>query len=403
MKVCGFISEYNPYHNGHAYQFKESMKRSSCTHSIVVMSGDFVQRGEPAIINKFTRAEVAIKCGADLVIELPSILATASAEHFAFGAVNILNRTGVVDYLSFGSESGNISDLEKIAEHIYIESDEYKDTLKSFLKDGFGYPSARSKTIELLYGIDFEILSKSNNILAIEYIKALKQLGSKIKPITIKRIGDAYNDKYISSVASATAIRELIKKGDFKSIKNHLPTPSYEAIIKQREDIVYVDDIYKFLRYKILNSSPDELMQYQDVTEGIENTLKSNIHFTNSFEDLFSHISTKRFTKSKIRRAMLNIYLGHSKHLLRLAKNNNPYIKVLAFNKKGTDILRTMKRKDEDIKIIVNNKKGFHKLDSVDQKLFLSDTNTSLLYNHLICIKNGKVKKNDFQKILRPL
>ncbi len=403
MKVCGFISEYNPYHMGHFYQFNESMKKSRCTHSLVVMSGDFVQRGEPAILDKFTRAEIAIKCGADLVIELPSVLATASAEHFAFGAVNILNRTGIVDYLSFGSESGEIDELIKIAEHIYIESDEYKESLKSFLKEGFGYPSARSKTIETLYHVDHNILSKSNNILAIEYIKALKQLSSKIKPITIKRVGDSYNDTSITTIASATAIRERIKKGDYRVIKEHIPEPSYNAIIKNKDDMVFVEDIYKYVRYKILNSSPEELMQYQDVTEGIENTLKSNIHFTNSFEDLFSHISTKRFTKSKIKRAMLNIYLGHSKHLLRLAKNNDPYIKVLAFNKKGTDILRAMKRKDEDIKIVVNNKKGFHKLDSIDQKLFLSDTNSSLLYNHLICEKNGKIKKNDYQKILRPL
>lgn len=403
MKTCGLIAEYNPFHKGHAYQIEQTIKQTGCNHLVVVMSGDFVQRGEPAIINKYKRAEIAVKCGADLVVELPSILASSSAEHFAFGAVNILNRAGIIDCIIFGSESGNLDKLNEIANITYDESNEYKDTLKSFLKDGLGFPSARSKTLENLYGIDSSLLNKSNNILAIEYLKSLKQLKSKITPITIKRIGDDYNDKKINSVASATAIRESIKNKNFKKIKYHVPKTAYETLLSEKNNMIFFDDIYKYVRYEIIRSSPDKLLKYQDVTEGIENTLKKNIHFTTNFDELFDFISTKRFTKSKIKRAILNIYLSHTKDLLSLAKTTEPYIKVLAMNKKGTKILKQMKHHDEDIKIVVNNKKGFYKLSPLQKKLFLDDVNSSLLYNHLITEKAGVIIDNDYQKIIKPI
>ncbi len=403
MKVCGFISEYNPYHNGHLYQFKESMKKTNANASIIVMSGDFVQRGEPAIISKYKRAEIAIDCGADLVIEIPSILATASAEHFAFGAVSILNATGIVDYLSFGSESGNIDDLDEIAELIYDESDIYKSTLKTYLKEGIGFAQARSKTIKYLYVINPSVLDKSNNILGIEYLKSLKRLDSDIIPITIKRIGDAYNDKKVTTIASATGIRELIVKEHFSEISSHIQRSMYQTLQSEAENMIFFDDIYKYVRYKIITSTPEELKKYQDVTEGIENTLKKNIHFTSNFNELFSFMSRKRFTTTKLKRALLNIYLGNTKELLELSKTTTPYIKVLAFNKTGTKLLKEMKHKNNDLAIIVNNKKGFKKLDPKSKKIFLNDMNASLLYNHLIGMKTGKIKNNDYQKRLHPL
>ncbi len=403
MKVCGFISEYNPYHNGHLYQFQKSMQETKADASIVVMSGDFVQRGEPAIISKYKRAEVAVRNGADLVIELPSIVATASAEHFAFGAVNILHHTGIVDYLSFGSESGDISELDQIAELIYNESDAYKSTLKSYLKEGMGFAEARSKTIEYLYVVDPSVLNKSNNILAIEYLKSLKRLGSSITPVTIKRIGDDYNDKTITSVASATGIRELIANDKFSEAYPHMPKQMYQALKNELDNLLYFEDIYKYIRYKIITSTPEELKKHQDVTEGIENTLKKNIHFTNSFDELFEYMSRKRFTTTKLKRALLNIYLGNTKQLLALSKTTPPYIKVLALNKMGTKLLKEMKHRNEELNIIVNNKKGFKKLDARSKKIFLNDMNASLLYNHLICMKTGELKSNDFQNELRPL
>ncbi len=400
MKVCAIISEYNPYHLGHKHHFEETMKEFD--YSIVVMSGNFVQRGEPSIIGKYERANTAVKLGADLVVELPTIFSTSSAEIFAAGAINILDAIKLVDSVSFGSESGTLEELDHIASLIYVESKDYKHALKHYLKQGHSYPASRSKAISTLYGVDENILRQSNNILAIEYIKSLKRIGSDIRPKTIKRKGDTYNAVEVNDIASATAIRHLLKNKKYEDVKKLVPDISYHTIDRNKNALIYFDDIYKFVKHKVIASDKETLLSYQDVTEGMENLLKKHIHFTRNFDELFELISTKRYTKNKFRRVLLNIFLQQKKAFFKEALKTPPYLKVLAMNKRGTILLKEIKKANETLPIIVNNRKGFRKLNFKQKTIYLHDINSTLLYNNLITEKTGKIIDNDYQITISP-
>ena len=222
MKVLGIVSEYNPLHSGHVYHIKASLEKTGATHTICVMSGHFVQRGEPALVDKWARTTMALQSGIDLVLELPVVFSCASAELFAYGAVRTLHHTGIVDYLSFGSEQGELGSLWRIASALYDEPAVYRDLLRKHLSDGHSFPVAREKALTgYLRGLPENIMSQSNNILAIEYLKALKSLRSNMQPTTIKRHGSSYQSTVINqSFSSASAIRSFLKDGG--SINNPL-------------------------------------------------------------------------------------------------------------------------------------------------------------------------------------
>ncbi len=211
MKVAGLIVEYNPFHNGHLYHLEQSKKLTGADCIVCIMSGNFIQRGEPALVNKWARAKMALLSGADLVIELPLVYAMSSAEFFAYGAVSILNSLNIVDYLCFGSESGSIDELDNIADILVWEPQAYKELLKNHINKGISFPSARQKALADYLNIgsaSLNILSESNNILAVEYLKALKRTESQITPVTIKRINNTYNTCDLTgNISSATAIR----------------------------------------------------------------------------------------------------------------------------------------------------------------------------------------------------
>lgn len=219
MKVVGIVAEYNPFHNGHRYHIEEARKCTGADFVVVVMSGDFVQRGEPAVIDKYHRTEMALSQGADLVLELPAAFACASAEYFATGAVSLLHALGCVDTLCFGSECGHLDLLEEIADLFIQEPSEYKEYLKTALKSGYSFPAARDEALKEYFAEDLvktaqiaSVLSAPNNILGIEYIKALKVLGSSIRPVTITRMGQGYHETTFSdSFCSATALRRLLE------------------------------------------------------------------------------------------------------------------------------------------------------------------------------------------------
>ena len=258
MNVTGIITEYNPFHLGHLHHLKECKKNTNCNGVICVMSGNFVQRGMPAIMDKWERAKIAVKNGVDLVVELPLIFSISSAETFAYGAVALLEKTKIVNNLYFGSEHGNVLDLNKIASVIIKEPIEYKNTLKKELAKGVPYHYARLTSLKNYFNdINLEeIISSSNNILGIEYLKALIRLNSPIKPYTLKRIGSNYNDENITSLyASATSIRKTLSFNDFDKIKEVLPKESYEEIINLKNTdykFVYPEDIFPFLKYKLM-------------------------------------------------------------------------------------------------------------------------------------------------------
>ena len=235
-KVLGIVGEYNPFHNGHLYHLEESKKITGSTYTVAIMSGNFTQRGSTSLIDKWSKVEMAIQNGIDLVIELPVLYATSSAENFADGAVKILDSLKVVDYISFGSETSDIDALNKLADVLYKEPKKYKTLLSHELNKGISFPKARENAL-MMYLNDIRkyvnVLSSPNNILGIEYLKALKKYKSNIQPISIARYEAGYNDiSYSGNIASATAIRNIVKNGGFDILRRLLPAPSYSILLE---------------------------------------------------------------------------------------------------------------------------------------------------------------------------
>lgn len=357
MNVTGIITEYNPFHLGHLHHLKECKKNTNCNGVICVMSGNFVQRGMPAIMDKWERAKIAVKNGVDLVVELPLIFSISSAETFAYGAVALLEKTKIVNNLYFGSEHGNVLDLNKIASVIIKEPIEYKNTLKKELAKGVPYHYARLTSLKNYFNdINLEeIISSSNNILGIEYLKALIRLNSPIKPYTLKRIGSNYNDENITSLyASATSIRKTLSFNDFDKIKEVLPKESYEEIINLKNTdykFVYPEDIFPFLKYKILTEG-ENLSKLSQLKEGLDNKIKKEILNSNNLNEFILNIKSKRYTYTAISRALVSFFIGMENFSLDHIKNSSiEYIRPLAFNEKGSKILKEIKNK-ESVKII---------------------------------------------------
>mgnify|MGYP000737368979 CR=1 FL=1 len=357
MNVTGIITEYNPFHLGHLHHLKECKKNTNCNGVICVMSGNFVQRGMPAIMDKWERAKIAVKNGVDLVVELPLIFSISSAETFAYGAVALLEKTKIVNNLYFGSEHGNVLDLNKIASVIIKEPIEYKNTLKKELAKGVPYHYARLTSLKNYFNdINLEeIISSSNNILGIEYLKALIRLNSPIKPYTLKRIGSNYNDENITSLyASATSIRKTLSFNDFDKIKEVLPKESYEEIINLKNTdykFVYPEDIFPFLKYKILTEG-ENLSKLSQLKEGLDNKIKKEILNSNNLNEFILNIKSKRYTYTAISRALVSFFIGMENFSLDHIKNSSiEYIRPLAFNERGSKILKEIKNK-ESVKII---------------------------------------------------
>ncbi len=348
MKVTAIICEYNPFHNGHAYQIQKARELTDADFIVVVMSGNFVQRGEPAIVNKWARSEMALKGGADLVLELPLPFAISSAEYFASGAVQVLENTGVVDYLCFGSEHGEIAQLQEIAEIFANESLEFKAKLKESLDKGLSYPSARANTLPKVLR---EIANSPNNILAIEYLKALIRLNSKIEPVTIKRIGAGYLETDNSSeFSSATAIRKHIAEAaGFSTISKNVPSSTFEILTREffnQRGPVYPSSIFENLRYKIRTMTLNELAQYNGISEGLESKIHKAFEVANSYEEAINLIISKRYPKTRILRILLSIYLGFtSKKAEAFYKKGPEYLRVLGMKESSRVLLKAMKTK----------------------------------------------------------
>ena len=342
-RILGIISEYNPFHNGHLYQLEKSKELVNPDYSICIMSGNFVQRGEPSLIDKWSKAEIAVKCGFDMVIELPTVYAISSAENFAQGAIKILQAFGDVT-LSFGSELGNLSILNEFADIFYDEPKEYLTILNHELDKGLSYPKARENAV-LFYLNDIRkysnVLSSPNNILAIEYLKAIKKFKSKILPITIKRIGTEYNSTNINgSFASATAIRKLIN--DNKNIKGLLPKPSFEILnsnIKYGKLVNSIKIFEKEIIYTLRKMSVQEIANLQDVSEGLENLIKQAANSCNNLEDLINSIKSKRYTRSRIQRILLYSILNITKKDIQDSYKAKPYIRILGVSQHGRSLL----------------------------------------------------------------
>ena len=360
--VLGIVSEYNPFHNGHILHLKKSLEMTKADFTIAIMSGNFTQRGDTSLIDKWVKTEMALKQGIDLVIELPTLYAISSAENFADGAVKILNSLGIIDYISFGSEIGEIKPLDDVATVLSKEPKDFSEILKRQLRSGLSYPKAREIAIQMYFGtspIYTEALQNPNNILGIEYLKALKRSKSNITPITIKRNYNNYNSNDVKSgVASATAIRTMIMQK--KNIHTVVPYETYEIVERLTEEEKIVPSLKVFEKeiiYNLRKMTITEIANLADVTEGLENKIKQASNMTNNLEELIQKIKSKRYTETRIRRILLYSLLNITKKDMTISKKVMPYIRVLGFNKHGKRIISAIAENNPKIKIVVSVKK----------------------------------------------
>lgn len=334
MKVSGIICEYNPFHNGHLYHINET-RRNGATHIVAVMSGNFVQRGDVAIADKFERAKLAVDCGVDLVIELPVAYSLASAEYFARGAVFLLKSVGCVDELSFGSECGDLSLLVKGAKATtQIQNSE---ELKNLLENGMSYPNAINTLAEEKFGKEIgELLSGSNNLLAIEYIKAISFLHANITPFTVQRKSAMHDEGTPSGeYASASYIRQCISEGTEFSDLVPEQTMKFVHILHKKGKIARIENLERAILYKMRTSSISEIENLPDIGQGLENRIYTARNAC-SLEELLFAVKTKRYTMSKVRRLLCNLLIGITKDDF---VQPPPYGRILAINERGRDIL----------------------------------------------------------------
>lgn len=409
MKAVGLVTEYNPFHNGHLYHLNKAMELTGADISVAVMSGDFVQRGEPAVLDKYTRTSMALNSGVNLVVELPVNYAVSSAESFAAGALKVLDYIKA-DSIAFGSESGDIERLSKLA-HILCDNEDtlYKEISK-YTANGISYAAARQKVVEKLTDKDTAaMLTSSNNILAVEYLKAIIKNNYAIKPYTVQRQGDSYNDTDIrSEYASATALRENLKADN---ISKYIPVKA-GLILSSNTNYIYPDDITEALFTRLLdilfasgydkNVFIENVMQYPDVSKEIAGRLyksamdmitrtvsqrsESKDNWAFSFGSLCEHIKTKEVPLSRIKRALVRITLGlDKKHMEKYS--NAPYIRVLGFDKKGQEYLSYI-RKTVEVPLITK---------TADYKeMLLDDIHAANIYNMIVAGKYGVKELGDF-------
>lgn len=387
MKTLGIISEFNPFHNGHKYLLDKAKNDLGFDLSVTIMSGDFVQRGEPAIMDKYSRSKTAIESGFDLVIEMPSFVSLQAAEYFAIKSVTILDKMNI-DYLAFGIENIEPSTFIKYTKAIINNQSIVDNDIKTYLGIGYSYPKAQIKALKKFINDDF---FSANNILALEYVKSIHRINSKIKPYPIKRIKTKNRDTSINDkrYASSTAIRCNLSP----KIKGLMPEESYNNLINFQKKYKSFNDniIYNIFKYKIFLEDIDtkNILGYE---EGLENYLKKISNNTNSYTSFLVEAASLRYTKSRIKRFIINCLLGNSSDLNDIDIN---FIKVLAYNKNAIQFFGEISDK---INIIIN-KKDLAKLDNKNLSIYTRMIDSSNLYNLGI----GKEMNYDFIHNNRPI
>lgn len=341
--AVGVIAEYNPFHNGHMYHLKKIKEMFPNEEIIAVISSSFTQRGEPSIINKWDKTDICLKAGIDLVIELPYVFSTESADYFSYGALTILEKLGV-DKFVFGSETNDIDIFKKIVD-IQLNNEDFDKLVKIYLKFGNNYPTALSLALK---DLDGEVLTLPNDLLGISYVKIIKENNYKIKPFCIKRTSD-YNSLSIdNNISSATAIRKTLEEN--KDVSSLVP----DFVLEKFSELHFKEDYFKFLKYKIMLD--DNLERYQTVDEGLGFKLKKEIISSTSYDELIEKIKSKRYTQNRINRMLNHILCNFTKEKKSKCQNLE-YIRILGFNDKGQTFINKNKKKC-DLPIISNFSKN---------------------------------------------
>ena len=378
-KAVGIIAEYNPFHNGHAYHLAESLAASGADVSVAVISGSFTQRGEPAILDKWSRARMACEGGVNLVVEMPAIFACNNAGYFARAGVEILESLGV-SCISFGSECGDIGKLKALADVMDARQAEIEEAVRAACKDGCSYPRARAEVLsemlkreavevlserklrqnvvevpsqQILASEVTEILSQPNNVLALEYLRCMR----RAQPLTIKRLGAGYNDSELKTeFASAAGIRNSIYSADCdldaSGIASYVPESTYRILLENHDSIMQTEALFPLLIQRILTSTTDELNTIFGAEEGLGNKLKAGVRYYKSYEDIIEDLKSKRYTRTRIARMLIMALLGITRADVKSAKN---YIRILAFDEKGSEYLKEIKKAEVSTLPIITN------------------------------------------------
>ncbi len=413
MRTVGLITEYNPFHNGHLHHLRESLRVTGADVSVAVMSGHFLQRGEPALVDKWVRAEMALTVGVDLVVELPLPWAASSAPDFARGAVQALDALGV-DSLCFGSESGEIEPLQHCADFLYDHDSIVVQKTSELLRQGMNYPQARAQILtELLpEELDSEALAAPNNILGIEYLKALQQIESAIQPKTIKRIGAGYHDTKIGldGIASATGIRK--KLAEAEPIDDLLPSAVSQLLqrVVAAGGIFSADNYFRLLLAQAFRN-PAEVVNFWLVENGIENRLLSAAENSSSLEELLVGLKSRQLTRTRIQRMLVSLLLGMDKKVIPQLFSVGPrYLHLLAVSEQGRQFLASS-RKQRKIPLVQNFSrvyallKRYYGAESIEYNLASQQLELELratrIYTLLLHKYSGNMRNRDFYEQLK--
>ncbi len=408
LKVNGIVAEYNPFHNGHLYQLQDAKKQSEADYTIVVMSGNFMQRGTPALLNKYRRAEMALKNGADLVLELPALYATGSAEFFAMGAVSILDKLGVVSHLCFGSESGDIKALDHLADILADESKEFQDALKQKLRQGLSYPSARTAALTKLYpdlSNCIDVLALSNNILGIEYLKALKRRNSKITPLTTLRSSSNYGDRLMGSYqSSALALRHAIYDDcDLQSLAAQIPESAF-AILKnalEANECLRLNDFSEIMHYKLLMEADKGYSDYMDVSSDLSDRIIKHLYQFTDFRSFCDILKTKDMTYTRISRCLMHILLDIRTADIEQARQNDyvNYARVLGF-RKNSEALLTAIKKNASIPLVTKLADAEKLSDEAALQTLKKELRINSVYESTAAFKSKQAMVNEYRSPL---
>ena len=413
MKVTGIIAEYNPFHNGHLYQITQA-KKNGADYIVIVMSGNFLQRGTPAVLDKWNRAGMALSYGADLVIELPAIFATASAQYFARGGVSILDKLGCVDTISFGCESDDISMIQTLSSYLSEEPDSYKEQLQKYLREGNSFPKARELALSECLSPDAATFASSpNNILALEYCIALLERNSSINILPIKREGNGYHDTELTkeSYASASAIRDILEKNDYANeqkynnitipseLKDYLPKDVYSILSEKTKEYVTQNDFSSLLHYKLLSEAGTSFAKYADISEDLSDKIRKNLRHYRDFNSFCELLKSKELTYSRINRALTHILLNVTQEMHENVKRNDyaGYARILGFRKEASPLLSEI-GKNTAIPLISKLADASNLLSDRDYKYLEHDIFCSHVYESIVAAKTGTSLRNEFQR-----
>jgi predicted nucleotidyltransferase len=403
--VNGIIAEYNPFHNGHSYHIQQAKEDTGADYTVIAMSGNFMQRGTPALLDKYKRAEMALRNGADLVLELPSVYAASSADYFATGAVTLLDRLGVVDFLNFGSECGDVELLQQIADILVEEPEEYASFLKEQLHQGLSYPLARSKALihyQPELGDYINVLSSPNNILGIAYLKALRRRQSKMKPTTVSRVFSEYHDRLTGEYhSSSLALRQAIYDSqDIHLLASQMPESSFRILENALSDNgpMRLNDLSAALHYKLLMEADKGYTDYLDVSQELSDRICNHLYEYTSFREFCDLLKTKDMTYTRVSRCLMHILLDMKIEFPEQYRQGDyiRYARVLGFRREAEPLFAAIK-KSACIPLLTKIADAEQVLDSQGYDLFQKELRINAVYESAAAIKSGRPMTNEYR------